>query len=70
MAPWAIALIFIAVLVGIAWLTDRRARRRRRGLDKVNGPKSVNDRVAEVERHSPGTATRADNNGYNSSTTL
>jgi hypothetical protein len=65
MAPWLIALIFVAALVGIAWLTDRRARRRRRGLDNVSGPISHEDRIGQVERLSPGITERSsDYNRY------
>jgi hypothetical protein len=65
MAPWVIALIFVVALCGIAWLTDRRARRRRRGLTRMNGSISHADRVAEAERLSPGIAQHsADINRY------
>lgn len=59
MAPWLIALIFVAVLCGLGWLTDRRARRRRRGLEPVRGAVTHEDRVAQVERLAGGTAQRA-----------
>jgi hypothetical protein len=59
MAPWLIALIFVAVLCGVGWLTDIRARRKRRGLTKLVGPSSHPDRAAETERLDGGTAQRA-----------
>ncbi|HEY3607465.1 MAG TPA: hypothetical protein VGL06_08185 [Pseudonocardiaceae bacterium] len=59
MAPWLVALIIIAVLSGIGWLTDARARRRRRGLTNLAGPSSRPDAVAETERLAGGTAQRA-----------
>lgn len=59
MAPWLVALIIIAVLCGIGWLTDVRARRRRRGLTNLAGPSSRLDPVAETERIAGGTAQRA-----------
>jgi hypothetical protein len=63
MAPWLVAVIFIAVLIGIAWLVDRRARLRRKGLDSLSGPSSHADRVGEVERIEGGTTQRA-NDGF------
>jgi hypothetical protein len=66
MAPWLIALIFVIVLVSIAWLTDRRARRRRRGLDNVSGAISREDRISHAERLSPGSTERS--HGYNRDT--
>jgi len=59
MATWLVALIIIAVLCGIGWLTDARARRRRRGLTDLAGPSSRLDPIAETERLSGGTAQRA-----------
>ena len=60
MAPWAIALIFIAVLCVGAWLVDRSARRKRRGLDSLAGPKQRHaGRIAEAERIESGTTMRA-----------
>jgi hypothetical protein len=59
MAPWLVALIIIAVLCGMGWLTDIRARRRRRGLTNLAGPSSRVDPVAETERMAGGTAQRA-----------
>ncbi|HYS39190.1 MAG TPA: hypothetical protein VEO01_26535 [Pseudonocardiaceae bacterium] len=58
MAPWLIALIIVAVLCGLGWLTDARARRRRRGLTSLAGS-SRPDRVAEADRIVGGTAQQA-----------
>jgi hypothetical protein len=50
MAPWAVGLIIVGVLCGIGWLTDFRARRRRRGLTALTGPSSHPDATAEADR--------------------
>jgi hypothetical protein len=59
MAPWLVAVIFVAVLVGTGWLVDFRARRRRRGLTSVRGAVSHEDRIAQVERISGGATQHA-----------
>jgi len=59
MAPWVIGLIIVAVLCGIGWLTDFRARRRRRGLTSLVGPSSHADPVAEADRIYGGIAQQA-----------
>lgn len=63
MAPWLIALIIVAALCGIGFLVDLPARRRRRGLTSFRGPRTREDRVAEVERLAGGTTQYADGNG-------
>lgn len=64
MAPWAIALILVAVVCVGAWLVDRAARRKRRGLTNLAGP-SVRrpGRVAEVEGTQSGITQQATGNG-------
>jgi hypothetical protein len=60
MAPWAIALIFIAVLCVGGWLVDNGARRKRRGLENVARPAQQHaGRVAEAERIDGGITQRA-----------
>lgn len=61
MAPWLIALVFVVVVGGFGWLVDQRARRRRRGLERLSGPYTATDRVAQVERADPGATLRAEN---------
>jgi hypothetical protein len=71
MAPWLIAIIFIAILVGGGWLADRRNRARRKGLSSLAGPSSRPDRIAEVERLAGGTTQHSagGDTNYNGSTT-
>lgn len=63
--PTVYALTFIAVLLAIAWLVDRRSRRLRRGLERSattgSGGGSAGYNVAQgnIERTSPGTTTQA-----------
>jgi hypothetical protein len=46
-------------LCGFGWLTDFRARRRRRGLTNLAGPSSRPDPTAEADRIVGGIAQRA-----------
>jgi hypothetical protein len=51
MAPWLIALIFVAVVCGLAFLTDQRARRRRRGLDRYSTSTPGSDTLDAANRN-------------------
>jgi hypothetical protein len=58
MAPWLIVVLFVVVVAGTGWLVDQRARHRRRGLERMSGPRAPRDRIADVERADPGTVQR------------
>jgi hypothetical protein len=51
MAPWLIALIFVAVVCGLAFLTDLRSRRKRRGLDRYSTSTPGSDALDAENRH-------------------
>jgi hypothetical protein len=51
MAPWLIALIFVAVVCGLAFVTDQRARRKRRGLDRYSTSTHTSDGLDAANRH-------------------
>ena len=59
MAPWLFGLIIVVLLCGFGWLTDFRARRRRRGLTNLAGPSSHPDPTAEADRIVGGIAQQA-----------
>jgi len=62
--PTVYALGFIAVLLVVAWLVDRRARRLRQGLARPasngsgGGSAAYQRRQSDIERTSPGTTTQ------------
>jgi hypothetical protein len=60
--PTVYAFAFIALLLTVAWLVDRRARRVRRGLERPAsgaGGRAADGRLAgAIERTSPGTTTQ------------
>jgi hypothetical protein len=62
MAPWLDGLILIVALGLVGRSVDFRARRKRRGLDWLAGPRRAagTDPVGDVERIGPGTVINAD----------
>jgi hypothetical protein len=50
MAPWLIALIFVAVVCGLAFLTDLRSRRKRRGLSRYSTSTPTSDALDAENR--------------------
>jgi hypothetical protein len=65
MPTWAWVLIFVAVVGGAGLLTDLRARRMRRGLEKpaVTGSTPPMDAEARMERTLPGTTAHSEHIG-------
>jgi hypothetical protein len=64
MSPLWIAIIFVAVVSALCIAVDMRSRRRRRGIGRLDGGLSREDRVAQVERIDPGTVLRADSTNW------
>jgi hypothetical protein len=58
MQPWVYVVIFLAVLAVFGFVFDALARRKRKGVDKLE-PLSPADRVGQVEHIRPGTSAEA-----------
>jgi hypothetical protein len=51
MGQWLIVFGFLALLLGMAWFTDARSRRKRRGLDRYSTSTPTSDPYDAANRN-------------------